>query len=105
MTRVASDSRLRARATSSRHPLASLSTRTGRALSRSKERLQSARVTGLAAATGAGGGTIVIVVGAAAVLPRSSTALQATLTTPGLTSTAEKFALGPTPEILPAEAE
>lgn len=50
------DSRLRVRAISSRQPLASLSTRTGRFLSRSKEMLQR-----LMTAGGGGGGGMVTV--------------------------------------------
>src|SRR5580698_9767727 len=78
-TSLALESRLRVRAISSRQPLASLSTRTGRLLSRSKETLQRLLVCG----GGGGGGTLMVTwVVAVACLPRSSTTLQVMLMTP-----------------------
>jgi hypothetical protein len=68
---------------SSRQAFASLSTRSGRLWSRSKERLQRLRTSGVATAT-CGAVTVTIVV-AEADLPRSSTTLQVTVITPGST--------------------
>ena len=56
MINLAEDSRLRVRAISSRQPLASLSTRTGRFRSRSKETLQRLRTCG----GGGGGGAVTV---------------------------------------------
>src|SRR5258705_13919518 len=56
---LAEDSRLRVRAISSRQPFASLSTRTGRFLSRSKEMLQRLRTCG----GGGGGGAVMVAEG------------------------------------------
>ena len=68
---------------SSRQPLASLSTRTGRLRSRSKETLQRLRVEGAGGTGGGGGAVIPTEVVAVACLPRSSTTLQVTVTVPG----------------------
>src|SRR5579864_1686551 len=102
MTSLEVVSRLRLRATSSRHPLASLSTRTGRFLSRSKETLQRGRAGG---ATGAGGAVTVTEVLAVAVLPRSSTTLQVTLIVLGSTPVVASVAVDVLLAICPADAE
>src|ERR1700689_3265892 len=72
ITSFASGSDVSARAISSRQPLASLSTRTGRLRSRVNDRLHRGRVGG---GGGGGGGRMVTVVLAEAALPRSSTTL------------------------------
>ncbi len=99
---LAEDSRLRVRATSSRQPLASLSTRTGRFLSRSKEMLQRLRHRG----GGGGGGAVMVTdVFAVACLPRSSTTLQVTLMAPGDAPMVLRVAVAVLLPIWPAEAE
>ena len=64
---------------SSRHPLASLSTRTGRLRSRANDRLQRGRAGG---GGGGGGARTVTVVVADANLPKSSRTLHVTVTMP-----------------------
>jgi len=82
--------------------LASLSTRTGRFVSRSKETLQRLRTGG----SGGGGGVVTMtVVVAVACLPRSSTALQVTVIGPAGAPLVTSVAVGVVPEIWPIEAE
>ena len=85
---------------SSRQPLASLSTRTGRRRSRVKLRLQSGCVCG-AVTTGAVMMTSVV---ALAVCPRSSTRLQVTVMVIGLKPAVVRTAVGPELPITPAVA-
>src|SRR6266851_663620 len=82
--------------------LASLSTRAGRFLSRSKEMLQRLRTCG-----GGGGGGVVMVtdVLAVACLPRSSTTLQVTLMVPGDAPVVLRVAVDVLLAIWPEEAE
>src|ERR1700730_1867696 len=100
--RLSGDSRWRVRAISSRQPLASLSTRTGRFLSRSKEMLQRLRTCG---GGGGGGAATVTDVLALACLPRSSTALQVTLMVPGDAPAVLSVAVDVLLAIWPEEAE
>ena len=99
---MAVGSRSRLRAISSRQALASLSTRTGRLRSRSKEAKQSGTDGGGVAG---GGVEIVTVVFALTCWPRSSTALQVTTMGPGGTPAVDRVTVEVTPEICPAEAE
>src|SRR5882757_5925737 len=102
ITSLAEDSRLRVRAISSRQPLASLSTRTGRFLSRSKEMLQRL----ITAGGGGGGGAVTVTdVLAVACLPRSSTTLQVTLMGPGDAPVVLRVAVDVLLAIWPEEAE
>src|SRR5258705_7991100 len=99
---LAEDSRLRVRAISSRQPLASLSTRTGRFLSRSKETLQRLRICG----GGGGGGAVTVTeVFAVACLPRSSITLQVTVMVPGDAPAVLRVAVDVLLAIWPEEAE
>src|ERR1700722_15397567 len=105
MTSRAADSRLRVRAMSSRQPLASLSTRTGRLRSRSKETEQRLRVEGAGGTGGAGGVLIPTEVVPVACLPRSSTTLQVTVTVlPGVSPAVLRIAVVPLPPMVPADA-
>ena len=87
--------------------MASLSTRTGRALSRSKLVVHSELVIGSAAAGGGGGGggarTLTVAV-AVACLPVSSTTPQVTVIGPGAAPAVDRVAEGVTPLIEPAVA-
>src|ERR1700727_1544755 len=105
MTSRAEDSRLRVRGMSSRQPLASLSTRTGRLRSRSKETEQRLRVEGAGGTGGGGGAVIPTEVVAVACLPRSSTTLQVTVTVPGVSPAVLSVAVVPLPLMVPEDAE
>src|SRR3954465_34006 len=100
---LASEERCRARATSSRQALASLSTRAGRALSRPKLTVQRLEVVGAGAGgCGGGGGWITFtVVVADCVLPLSSATLQVTVIGPGAAPEVDRVALELVPLILP----
>ena len=86
-------------ATSSRQALASLSTRVGRRVSRSKFKLHSADVVG---AGGGGGAVIDTVVCPEAVWPLSSTTLHVTVIVPGAAPAVDKVAVAPLPLTEPA---
>src|ERR1700712_5706627 len=98
----ADESRCRFRAMSSRHALASLSTRAGRFLSLSKVMEQS----DFDEATGGGGGgaTIATVVEAVALRPLSSITLQVMETVPGAAPAVDRVAVVPLPAIEPEVA-
>src|SRR5271170_3182664 len=97
----ASEVRCRLRAISSRQALASLSTRAGRFLSRSKLIEQRALVVG---AGGGGGALTVTVVVQEADWPLSSTTLHVTVIVPGAAPAVLNVAVEPLPDTEPAEA-
>src|SRR6266702_5145308 len=101
---LASEERWRARATSSRQALASLSTRAGRTLSRSK--LTEQRLDAMGAGGGGGGGGAITFTLAVddAVLPLSSTTLQVTVMEPGAAPAVESVAVEVVPLTEPAVA-
>ena len=101
---LASELRCRLRATSSRQALASLSTRAGRRLSRSKFTEQRLDVVGAGGGGGGGGAMTVTVVVAEAVWPLSSTTLHVTVIVPGAAPAVDSVAVVPLPVTEPADA-
>src|ERR1700677_4770967 len=100
-TNLSPASRLRLSATSSRQALDSLSTRSGRFLSRSKVMVQRFCILGMTGVGGGAGVATTIDVLAVAFCPWSSITRQVTVILPGLAPAVVSPAVGPAPAMTP----